>query len=226
MNIETSNYKIISTRECIKYIEDNGLTIYDDSEYQIKSLSGLIYILPNNEVVLIPTNFDLNYPGIIFKTLGIFEQYRNMDFFPIGEDNMTWGERYNNQIKKFRENPAFYQKTLESLQISSPLKNIEDIKSAFIKIQTYIDGNNRKKFSFEQVDIICSFGLAIIDYMVNKKNYNLIFEEGYENYNPITKVLVEKNNERRNILHICFLSFDGNASKNATEDFIRFLGVD
>lgn len=226
MNIDASKYKIISTQECIKYIEDNGLTIYDDSEHQIKSLTGLIYILPNKEVVLIPTSFDLNYPGIIFKNLEIFEYYRDLNFFPIGESNMTWPERYNNEIKKFREHPKFYKKALESLQIPLPLKNIEDIKSAFMKIQAFTDGNNKERFSFEQVHVICSFGLAVVDYMIDHKNYKLIFEEGYGNYNPITKILVEKNDTKRNILHVCLLSFDGNKSQNAAAEFVRFLNLD
>src|SRR5690606_522661 len=127
MDRDTSQYKVISTRECIEYIEKKGLTIHDDSEYRIKSTSGLVYILPNSEVILIPTNFDLDYPGIIFKDLETFKHYADLDFFPIGEDNMTWFERYNNQIKQFKTHPEFYSKTLlETLHVTFPFKSAED----------------------------------------------------------------------------------------------------
>lgn len=122
MNSDTAQYKVIPTRECIMYIEKFGLTIHDDSDYRIKSTSGLVYILPNSEVVLLPTNFDLEYPGIVFKNLTIFKHYAELNFFPIGEENMTWFERYNNQIKQFREKPEFYSEAIETLGIKLPFK--------------------------------------------------------------------------------------------------------
>ena len=57
---------------------------------EIGLCSGLVYALSTGEVVLIPTNFDLDYPGIIFKELKSFKYYADLNFFPIGGENMTW----------------------------------------------------------------------------------------------------------------------------------------
>ena len=222
MNSDTPQYKVIPTRECIAYIEKSGLTIHDDSDYRIKSTSGLVYILPNEEVVLLPTNFHLDYPGIVFKNLAIFKYYAKLNFFPIGENNMTWFERYNNQIKEFRSKPEFYSKALETLNIQLPLKNVEEIKSAFLKVQSFTDATERKYFSFEQVHMIYSFGLAVTNYLIDFNGYKLILKRGYENYNPNTNVLIEKNGELINILNVCLIDFD-QASPNAVSEFVNFL---
>ncbi len=225
MNNDTSHYKVTSTRECIKYIERHGLTIHDDSQHQIKSTSGIIYILPNNEVVLIPTNFDLEYPGIIFKDLETFKYYSALDFFPIGEDNMTWFERYNNQIKQFRTHHDFYSKTLtETLHVTLPFRDEKDIKTAFIKVQSIIGSSNKKNYSFEQANLVCSFGLGVTSYLIDNKGYKLILREGYENYNPITEVLVKKNGEIKNVVNKCLIFFD-NSIPDSLDTFMQSIGL-
>jgi len=224
MNSDTPQYKVIPTRDCIAYIEKYGLTINDDAEYRIKSTSGLVYILPNKEVVLLPTNFDLEYPGIVFKNLEIFKHYSELDFFPIGEDNMTWFERYNKHIREFREKPEFYSKALETLNIILPFKNAEEIKSAFLKVQSFIASTKHKDFSFEQVHMIYSFGLAVTNYLIDYKGYTPLLKNGYENYNPITNVLIEKNGELKDVLTISLIDFDG-YRPNAPMEFISFLNL-
>lgn len=225
MSNDTTQYKVIPTRECIAYIEKQGLTIHDDSEYGIKSNSGLVYVLPNKEVVLLPTNFDLDYPGIIFNDLKTFKHYAELNYFPIGEHNMTWFERYNKEIQQFREKPDFYSKALQTLGVMLPLKNIPEIKSAFLKVQPLIASTKPQDLSFEQVHLIYSFGLAVTNYMVDYKGYELIINKGYENYNPITNIEIKKNGMFKDVLFTCQAYFDG-YSPNALTGFIRSLGLD
>ncbi|MBX9784359.1 MAG: hypothetical protein K2X48_13800 [Chitinophagaceae bacterium] len=223
MNSDTSQYKVIPTRDCIAYIEKYGLTIDDDSDYRIKSTSGLVYTLSNNEVVLLPTNFDLDYPGIVFKNLDVFKYYAALDFFPIGEQNMTWFERYNKQIQQFREKREFYSNPLETLNITLPFKNTEEIKSAFLKVESFIASTKCKDFSFQQVHMIYSFGLAVTNYLIDYKGYKLLLKSGYENYNPITNVLIEKNGGIKDILTISLIDFDSYRSENDLMKFLNFL---
>lgn len=224
MNSNTAEYKVISTQECIAYIAKFGLTIQDDSDYRIKSTSGLVYILPNKEVILLPTNFDLEYPGILFKSLTLFKHYAELNFFPIGEDKMTWFERYNKQIKEFRAKPEFYRKALETLNVRLPFKNVDEIKSAFLKVQSFTASTKSENFSFEQVHMIYSLGLAVTNYLIDYKGYKVIMKEGYENYNPITNVLVEKDGASKDVLYSCLI-YIGTYSPDSLMVFINALNL-
>jgi len=224
MGSDTAQYKIVPTRQGIAYIEKSGLTIHDESDYRIKSTSGLVYILPNKEVVLLPTNFDLDYPGVVFKNLEIFKHYADLNFFPIGEDNMTWFERYNGQIKQFRSNREVYTTALETLNITLPFKNVEEIKSAFLKVQSFTDSTKSKDFSFEQIHMIYSFGLGVANYLIDYKGYKLIIEKGYENYNPITNVSVKKDGKFKDVLYTCRIYIETN-SPDSLKAFCRSLDI-
>jgi hypothetical protein len=225
MNIDTSKYKVMSTKDCIAYIEKYGLTIHDNAEYTLNSASGLVYILPNREVVLMPSNFDLEYPGMVFINLETFKYYSDLDFFPIGEENMTWFERYDKQIQQFREDPEFYTKSLGMLDITLPFKNIREIESAYLKVQSFSSSTNHKDLSFDQVHMIYSFALAVTNYMIDYKGHKLLLQKSYENYNPITNVLIEKNGELKDILSTSLLAFNG-IRPNASNKFICFLNID
>ncbi|HET9058271.1 MAG TPA: hypothetical protein VFN30_15610 [Chitinophagaceae bacterium] len=218
-------YEVKSTKECIAYIENAGLSIHDDDpNLSIKSKSGVIYVLPNGEVVLVPSNFDLDYPGIIFKNKSAFEHYAARDFFPIGEDNMTWFERYNKQIRQFRKSPEFYSKALKTLDITLPFKNAEEIKSAFLKVQSFIASTNPKDFSFERVHIIYSFGLAVTNYFIDYKGYKLLLKKGYENYNPITNIEIEKEGMVKDVLYTCLIYIE-TCSPDSLKVFVRSLNL-
>jgi len=79
------SYRVMTTGDCIKYLESHGLTIHDDSRLRIKSRAGLVYILPNGESILVPTNFDLKYPGIIFKDKDTYLHLRRSTPFLLGK---------------------------------------------------------------------------------------------------------------------------------------------
>ena len=67
-------YRVLPTKDCIKYIEKSGLSLQDDNwDYSIPSGKGLVYTLPNGEFVLVPTSFEESYPGIIFDNAETFK---------------------------------------------------------------------------------------------------------------------------------------------------------
>ena len=168
-------YKVMSIKECLNYIENAGLSIHDDdTTFSIKSQSGVIYSLPNGEVVLMPTNFDLNYPGIVFKNTAVFKSYVAQDFFPIGEEKMTWLERNYNEMKNFETNPDFFSRILtEKLHLKFPFHSIDDVKAAFLKVKTIADLHNHEEQSNDVDVFIHSFGLALIYYLKDYRNYQL-----------------------------------------------------
>jgi hypothetical protein len=225
MSKDSPGYKVIPTRACIEYIERNGLTIQDNSDYGIKSSSGLIYLLPNNEVVLIPANFDLNYPGIVFENLEIFRHYADLNFFPIGEENMTWFERYNNQIKQFRTHSEFYSKTLtQVLHVQFPFQNSDDIKEAFLKVREILHSGKQEIGLRKAEQLVYSFGLALTNYLVDIKKLKPVYRESYENYNPVTNVLIEEDGEVDNILTTCSI-YIRSTSPDSLASFMKVIGL-
>lgn len=224
MNKDSTEFRIISTKAGIEYLERSGLTINDESEYQIQSNSGLVYILPNKEVMLLPTNFDPEYPGIIFKDLATFKQYAKQNYFPIGDEHTTWFERFNHEIKHFREKPAFYADALKAPGLSVPFKTDADVRTAFQKLQSWLDSAKRGSFTFEQLHAVSSMALEVINYLVDYKGYKLQFREGYENYNPVTEVLVEKNGQVKDVIATC-ISFSEIKSPDAANAFMKLLDL-
>lgn len=217
-------YKVMSTKECLNYIENAGLSIHDDdTNFSIKSQSGVIYSLPNGEIVLMPTNFDLHYPGIIFKNKMIFKSYVEQDFFPIGEEKMTWLERNNNQMKNFETDHIFFSKILtEKLHLKFPFQSIADVKVAFVKIKSIAD-LNEDEIQLGNIDsLIHSFGLALIYYLKDYGNYHLAMRKEYENYNPYLYPMMIKDNENINVLSKAF-RYINSQSLYSFENFIKSI---
>lgn len=214
-------YRVMSTKECLKYIENAGLSIHDDdTNFSLKSQSGVMYSLPNGEVVLMPTNFDLNYPGIIFKNAAAFESYLAKDFFPIGEEKMTWLERNYNRMKNFETNHDFYSKILtEKLHLKFPFENMDDVKVAFLKVKAIADSQTHEDQNKDVDENIHSFGLALIKYLKDYRNYHLKMRKEYQNYNPYLYPMMTKNNENIDVLSTVFIFIDGQSSR-AFENFV------
>lgn len=223
MEIDTTKFRVQSTKECIEYIESFGLTIHDESEYEIQSHSGLVYLLPNKEVVLIPANFDLKYPGIIFQTLEIFKYYSDMNFFPIGDDEMSWFELHNFEMKQFVSGSNFYARMLcENIKISLPIKSKLEIENVFLGVQNFLNFPTKDSLGSLQVDVINAFALSVIRYLVDYEGYKMILRSGFENYNPISEVLVEKNGDIYNIFTYCHIYLES-YSQNASKGFIKSI---
>jgi hypothetical protein len=112
MGNDSLYYKIKPTKECIEYIRHSGIQTSDWSNYEINSRKGLVYVLPSGEFVLIPSNLDEEYPGIIFKDREIFQHYVDLDSFPIGINDMTWFEKHSSEMQHFLTSPDFYRNEL------------------------------------------------------------------------------------------------------------------
>lgn len=219
-------YKVMSTKECLNYIKNAGLSIHDeDTNLSIKSQSGVIYSLPNGEVVLMPTNFDLNYPGIVFKNAEVFKSYVAQDFFPIGEEKMTWLERNYSQMKNFETNPDFFSKTLtEKLHLKFPFHSIDDVKAAFLKVKAIADLHNHENQSNDIDIFIHSFGLALIYYLKDYCNFQLTMQTEYENYNPYLYPMMNKGGKQIDVLLKLYIYIDGQ-SIHSFENFINSIGL-
>jgi len=217
-------YKVMSTKECLSYIENAGLSIHDDdTNFSINSQSGVIYSLSNGEVVLMPTNFDLNYPGIIFKNTAVFKSYVAQDFFPIGEEKMTWLERNYNHMKNFETNHDFFSKTLtEKLHLKFPFHSIDDVKAAFLKIKAIADLQTHEEQSNEIDALIHSFGLALIYYLKDYRNFQLTMRKEHENYNPYLYPRMIKDDKQIDVLLKVFIYID-EQSTHSFENFIRSI---
>jgi len=219
-------YKVMSTKDCLKYIANAGVSIHEDNtKFSIKSQSGVIYTLPNGEVVLMPTNFDLNYPGIIYKNTAVFKSHVAQDFFPIGEEKMTWLERNYKQMKNFETDHDFFSKTLtEKLNLKFPFHNIEDVKAAFLKVKAIADLHNHKEQSNDIDLFVHSFGLALIYYLKDYCNYHLVVRKEYENYNPYLYPMMIKDDKNINVLSRVFRYINSN-STHSFENFVNSLGL-
>lgn len=190
------------TGECIKYLESHGLTIHDDSRLRIKSRAGVVYILPSGETVLVPTNFDLKYPGIIFKDKETFLHFAEIDSFPIGEENMNWFERHRPEVKQFRQHPEFFSRLLtETLRVSYPFRSVDDIRIAFKKLHSVLSTPEQKKRPWRETEeLIYSFGLGVINYLIDQKNAEVDIQDRYENYNPTVYVVAFIDGEPNDVI--------------------------
>jgi hypothetical protein len=219
-------YRVMPTGECLKYLEAHGLTIHDDWKYMIRSRAGLVYVLPNGETILMPTNFDVNYPGIVFKDKATFMHFAELDSFPIGDENMTWFERHRSEIRQFREHPDFYSKTLtQTLRVAYPFRNVDDMRTAFIKLQSVLNTPEQKKRPWpETEELIYSFGLGVINYLIVRKNTEVHIEDRYENYNPTAYPIAIIDGERTDVMSkvIRYISETGD---HRFEIFARKLGL-
>lgn len=120
--IETG-HQVLPSKQCIEYLEEKGTKLQiqrpDDAT---KSTSGLVYILSNGEVVLLPSHVKPSYPGIIFKDMTEYKKYADLDSFPIDKKDMTWLEANASNMKEFGINNQFFISILrKELNLQIPL---------------------------------------------------------------------------------------------------------
>lgn len=201
MSYNDTIYRVMSTKECLNYLKSFGLTIHDDDMHLlIKSGKGVVYPLPNGEVLLVPTNFNKNYPGIIFKSKKEFEHCVKEDFFPIGEENMTWLERNYHQMKTFETDRDFFSIVLiEKLGLKLPFQNLDDVKTAFVKIKEIIKRKN-SIMSKDAEELVHTFGLSLICYLKDYRQFEILKLNEHENYNPYIYPMVINRDYRIDVL--------------------------
>jgi hypothetical protein len=226
MGNDTSLYKVIKTKDCIEYIERFGLTINDDNpDISIKSQSGLIYTLQNGEVVLIPSNFDLNYPGIIFRNKSVFNNCVEQDYFPIDYYSMSWLERNYDMMKNFEKSHDFFYNIISnSFLIVMPFREIKDLRNIFLEIQSKIVNSKTSTERVELENFIYAYALSLICYLKEYKSYQLIMLTEYENYNPYLYPIMLNNNRRLDVLSKVSI-YINSSSSNSFESLLLSLGI-
>ncbi|MEZ2442780.1 hypothetical protein AB6805_13745 [Chitinophaga sp. RCC_12] len=83
-------YKLITSKEGLKYLENNKKHLQDFSrKLHIPSGYSTIYEMNNGEILLFNPSSGDEYPGFIFDGYQSFKKCYDADFFPIPEKNMT-----------------------------------------------------------------------------------------------------------------------------------------
>ncbi|MDP4216251.1 MAG: hypothetical protein Q8927_08615 [Bacteroidota bacterium] len=198
-------YKVISTKECLEYLKHNQLGVVTfNPHYSIQSMKGIIYTLPNGKFVLVPSNYDESYPGIIFKDEEKFIKYRDLDSFPIGEAQKTWLVAHVQDIRELT-NPA-----------PSQNKDIEVIRADYFRLLKFIKDKRRPGKEMESA--MYEFGISAFRYAMQDKSYTIQLEKRYSMYNPYLHPLLVKEGRKIDLLTILQIALE-NGGKNSFDMF-------
>jgi hypothetical protein len=223
MTQKITEYKILSTRKCIEYIETNGRDLKDNNwGYSIPSGCGIVYTLSNGEFVLIPNNLKENYPGFIFNDFDAFNQCVVNDHFPIDLNHMTWLEAEASSVKHFLADSLFYSSVIEKeLKIELP-SSLEEFRLAFDRLAKYVNkkSNDRQK----KLILINCYGLALSKYLIEKQKYPYELRKQYEIYNPYYTPILIRNAKKIDVIAQVLFALRSN-SKNAFDLLRDFSGL-
>jgi hypothetical protein len=114
----------------MQYVDNAGVPWnYFDSALCTASRMGRGYLLPSNEVVLVPTDYKPDYPCFIFQDRAAFLEMKRADYYPIPPPHMSWLERHAPQLQGFPHGPAFYDEGLQAfLGTVAPLATLSDCR--------------------------------------------------------------------------------------------------
>lgn len=105
----TNDYKIMSTSNLLDYLESKSRKPMS-LDYQLNSNYANIYLLENDEVVLIPSTFQGD--GILFKNSKSFENMVGTEIFPIENPNRGLFELEMKSILNIKNNTNISQEQL------------------------------------------------------------------------------------------------------------------
>jgi hypothetical protein len=218
----SQNYISKSTKDCIKYIETFGIDSNEiDSVSTIPSEAGLVYKLPNKEVVLIPSDFNPDYPGFIFRSADDLEKMIKSGFFPIESKYLTFWEIENNNLKSLPGSIKYFKNSLNDiLSIKPTIYEISELKKIY---QSLIEFKASKADLLLKEKLIVSYCILVMDYLVKKNKYTWYFEERFETYNPYTYPQVKLGSDVKNIIELMYICLDGEAA--SFEMFCNFTGL-
>lgn len=178
-----NEYKFESTSNCIKYIEKNGLTLEDiDTTIFIESEMGLLYSLPNDEVVMIPSDFRDDYVGIIFCNRNAFLRARDSGFFSLPEQYLSMWEKESKRLINITENLNNYLVLLKNnLKLDQVGFDVYSLRNIYDKLLSYLNISNIAPSDKELT--VFSFSLVLMDYYVREKKAKWNLLKRYEIYN-------------------------------------------
>jgi hypothetical protein len=221
---QEKDYTRKTTSECINYIESFERSLSVADSLSIPGLGGLIYKLPNDKIVLIPTNYEIEYSGFIFSSLSAFNEMVEKDYYPVAENELTsWEvEKFNLENLPFStvKYKQFLEKNLkiDNVDISNDtqLRIIYDVIVRFLKI--------KKSVQIIKERMVLSFAIVIMDHLVKLYSGKWKYQKRYEVYNSYNYPLIEIQNKTKNTINDLYILFEGKAA-----DFIffkKFIGLE
>jgi hypothetical protein len=212
-------YVIKPTVECINYIESLEGNI--DSLTFVKtttSESGLIYKLKNDQFVLIPSDFNPEYPGFVFENLSVLNQMLKKDFFPIGENFMTIWELERNELNALPSGANHYNDFLFSdLGIKKSEVDMGTLKNLYQNVSKNLSKLDKKG----KMKIIIAYGIVFMDFLVKTLKYNWSFEKRYETYNSYKYPMVKLKGQTTDVIEILLISLQ--EEKSNFDFFIKLM---
>jgi len=204
------DYKVLSTHECMEYIERYHVDLKDNNwDYSIPSMKGIIYTLPNGEFVLVPSNFKASYPGIIFRDSQVFMKYAEKDSFPIDKEHMSWLEAHMPEIESFGTKDTI-----------STYENISEMEAGYNRLLQFV--KNDKDSDKSKDSAVNIFGLSVIKFFLKENIYSLKLERRYEMYNPYYYPLLVRDGKNIDVLSKLYIALK-NGSANSFQLFYNFI---
>jgi hypothetical protein len=188
------DFRVLPTKDCISYLDKFDLTVDDvDTSLSISSGFGLVYSLPNKEVVLIPTRIGLLYEGFIFKDVYAFNKMNNNDYFPISRKLHTVWELERVELANLPNSIEYFKKLIESrLDTKIECLDKDNTKLLYGKLveQFYRYKNNQ---TVQQ--LMLAYSVLVMDFLVREKGAEWKFSKRYEIYNSYVYPYVELEGE-------------------------------
>jgi hypothetical protein len=204
-----SEFVLLPSSECKKMILNDGLAMKDFlPQYTISSRSAFCYKLSNGTIVLYPMSSDTSYPGFIFPNSDIFIKYRESDFFPIGEDRLTWPEAHAPQMQEWLNDTTFYSAEVsQELGMAQSIQSVSDCEILYKRLQKFMKSKATTKS--RRIAALTSSSLALSRYLVKNRGYKWKLVKRYEVYNPYYELILEFDKQPINVRTILSIALDG-----------------
>ncbi|MBB1287392.1 hypothetical protein HRH25_23655 [Flavisolibacter sp. BT320] len=193
------NYKVLPTKQCIAYIESQGLTVDDwDTTLSIPSGYGFLYSLPTKEIVLIPTRTGMPYEGFIYKNKAAFERMVQEDFFPLSEQYLTYWEMERDNLKSLPASVPYFESLLQAeLQLNTVLRNPEGLEKVYHLLVKFIKEKKSKNLNER---VVLAYAILVMDYLVRTKGAEWEIAKRYEIYNSYFDPIVILDDEWKDVV--------------------------
>jgi len=219
-SMSQNEYIIKPTSECIKLLESDGRKIDTLDFFEtLPGGAGLIFLMSNDKVVLIPSNFDTGYPGFIYETKKELEEMIKRDFFPIPEKYMSVWELERERLAKLPVVIDYYKEFLFSeLRFRTPLNKLDNFRKLYEQIAASL---KEKKPLIKKEKLMISFALLFMNYLSRLQNNTWFFETRYEMYNSYKYPLLILHGNTKDIIQQVFISLNDVSSD--FDFFIKFI---
>jgi hypothetical protein len=192
-----SDFKVLPKEQALVYLSAQGLSLDDDEEdIGLESNSGLVFVLPNKEVLLYPLNGIDGYPSLIFSDMDKFIRYNSNSHFPIERKHMTYCEFYHYEILAITNSLWHHEARLSAdLKIKLPLRSKAEINDAFEKLNLATNRSDLQRDTMFIDELENGLALSIIRYLIEFEGLTVEIDNRYETYNKAAYPVVLKDNK-------------------------------